>query len=46
MRLVEASIREVPLGSLAVGGGAAETIVLTPVSRTGVTGVPVAIRVR
>jgi uncharacterized lipoprotein YddW (UPF0748 family) len=46
LRLVEAAITEVSVRSLAVAGVAAETIALTPVSRTGVAGAPIAIRVR
>jgi uncharacterized lipoprotein YddW (UPF0748 family) len=45
-RIVEASMTELPLSSLAVGGAPAETIAVTPVSRTGVTGTPATIRVR
>lgn len=45
-RLFEGSRSEIPLAALAAGDAAAETVALTPISRTGVAGATVAIRVR
>jgi uncharacterized lipoprotein YddW (UPF0748 family) len=45
-RLVEAATTSIAVRTLAINGDAAETIAVTPVSRTGVAGVPISIRVR